>query len=218
MADICSMELIHALAEAYAEKFSSPEPAWAAALSKETREYHPQSHMLSGHVQGRFLSVISQIMQPRYILEIGTFTGYSAGCLAEGLAPTGELHTIECRETEAAVAKKYFDQLPNGHQIQLHIGNALEIIPTLTPTWDLVFLDADKTGYCEYYTLVMKNLRKGGLLIADNIFFHGEVLQPEITGKNARAIQTFNEMVAIDSSIEKVIVTVRDGLVLIVKK
>ncbi len=213
------MEMIHALAEAYAEKFSSSEPAWAVALSKETREYHPQSHMLSGHVQGRFLSVISQLMQPRYILEIGTFTGYSAGCLAEGLSREGgELHTIECRESEAAVAKKYFNQLPNGHKIQLHIGNAKEIIPTLTHSWDLVFLDADKTGYCEYYTLVMKNLRKGGLLIADNIFFHGEVLQPEITGKNARAIQAFNEMVVNDSSTEKVIVTVRDGLVLILKK
>jgi caffeoyl-CoA O-methyltransferase len=218
LADICPMEMIHPLAEAYAEKFSTPEPAWAVALSKETREYHPQSHMLSGHVQGRFLSVISQLMQPRYILEIGTFTGYSAGCLAEGLSREGELHTIECRESEAAVAKKYFNQLPNGHQIQLHIGNAMEIIPTLTHSWDLVFLDADKTGYCEYYTQIMKNLRKGGLIIADNIFFHGEVLQPVITGKNARAIHAFTEKIAEDNSTEKVILTVRDGLLLILKK
>lgn len=212
------MEIIHTLAEAYAEKFSSPEPAWAQKLAKETRENHPKSHMLSGHVQGRFLSVLSQIMQPRFILEIGTFTGYSAGCLAEGLLPNGELHTIECREADAAVAQEYFNQIPKGKQIHVHVGNAVEIIPTLAPTWDLVFLDADKTGYCAYYPLLIERLRKGGLLIADNIFFHGEVLQTPVSGKNALAIQAFNEKVAADTTTEKVVVTLRDGLLLIVKK
>lgn len=218
MADICRMEIIHTLAEAYAEQFSSPEPAWAQTLANETRENHPKSHMLSGHVQGRFLSILSQLMQPRYILEIGTFTGYSAGCLAEGLLPGGELHTIECRETDAAVAQQYFTRIPNGNQIHVHIGQALAIIPTLAPTWDLVFLDADKTGYCDYYPLIMERLRKGGLLIADNIFFHGEVLQTPITGKNALAINAFNQLVAKDTATEKVVITVRDGLLLVVKK
>jgi caffeoyl-CoA O-methyltransferase len=218
LADICRMEIIHTLAEAYAEQFSSPEPVWAQTLANETREKHPKSHMLSGHVQGRFLSILAQLMQPRYILEIGTFTGYSAGCLAEGLLPGGELHTIECRETDAIVAQQYFTRIPNGNQIHVHVGQALAIIPTLAPTWDLVFLDGDKTGYCDYYPLIMERLRKGGLLIADNIFFHGEVLQTPITGKNAIAINAFNQMVAKDTATEKVVITVRDGLLLIIKK
>ena len=174
--------------------------------------------MLSGHVHGRFLSVLSQIMQPTYILEIGTFTGYSAGCLAAGLTPQGELHTIECREQDAAIAATFWKQLPQAHQIHLHVGDAISIIPSIERVWDLVFLDADKTNYCNYYPMIMQRLRKGGLLIADNIFFHGEVLQPTLSGKNAIAIQQFNEMVAADTSCEKVIVTIRDGISLIVKK
>lgn len=212
------MELINTLAAAYAEKYSSPEPDWAQAVAAETRIVHPKHHMLSGHVQGRFLSVLSQIMQPRYILEIGTFTGYSAGCLAEGLTPDGELHTIECREQDAAMATKFWKQLPQYQQLHLHIGNALEIIPGIERVWDLVFLDADKTNYCNYYPMIMQRLRKGGLLIADNIFFHGEVLQPTLSGKNAIAMQQFNEMVAADTSCDKVVVTIRDGITLIVKK
>lgn len=212
------MELINTLAAGYAEKYSSPEPAWAKALAAETRIVHPKHHMLSGHVQGRFLSVLSQIIQPRYILEIGTFTGYSAGCLAEGLTPDGELHTIECREQDAAMATRFWKQLPQYQQIHLHVGNAIDIIPSIERTWDIVFLDADKTNYCNYYRMIMQRLRKGGLLIADNIFFHGEVLQPTLTGKNAIAMQQFNEMVAADTSCDKVVVTIRDGITLIVKK
>lgn len=212
------MELINTLAAAYAEKYSSPEPGWAKALASETRDVHTKHHMLSGHSQGRFLSVLSQIMQPTYILEIGTFTGYSAGCLAEGLTPQGELHTIECREQDAAIAAKYWKQLPQADQIHLHIGDALNIIPGIERTWDLVFLDADKTNYCNYYPMIMQRLRKGGLLIADNIFFHGEVLQPTPSGKNAIAIQQFNEMVAADTCCDKVVVPIRDGITLIVKK
>ncbi|NDA61174.1 MAG: O-methyltransferase [Chitinophagia bacterium] len=212
------MELINTLAAAYAEKYSSPEPGWAQVLAAETRSIHPKHHMLSGHVQGRFLSVLSQIMQPNYILEIGTFTGYSAGCLAEGLTPHGELHTIECREQDASIAASHWKQLPQSHQIHLHVGNAFNIIPGIDRIWDLVFLDADKINYCNYYQMIMPKLRKGGLLIADNVFFHGEVLQPILSGKNAIAIQQFNEMVAADTSCEKIVVTIRDGITLIVKK
>ncbi|MBU3744576.1 MAG: O-methyltransferase [Sediminibacterium sp.] len=212
------MELTNPLAATYAEKYSSPEPNWAFALAAATRTVHPKHHMLSGHVQGRFLSILSQIMQPNYILEIGTFTGYSAGCLAEGLTADGELHTIECREQEAAIALQFWKQLPQSHQIHLHIGDALQIIPSIERSWDIVFLDADKTNYCNYYPMIMQRLRKGGLLIADNVFFHGEVLQPTLSGKNAIAIQQFNEMVAADTSCEKVVVTIRDGITLLVKK
>ena len=212
------MHLILPQAEAYAAKYTSPEDALLQEVNQRTQADHPLSHMLSGHVQGRFLSFISSLIRPVYILEVGTFTGYSALCLAEGLADNGELHTIELREQDAATSRGNFSKSEKNKQIHLHIGNAQEIIPTLDHIWDLVFLDADKTGYTGYYEQIIPRLRSGGIIIADNVLFHGEVLQDPVSGKNARAIESFNEHVNNDPSTEQVLVTIRDGLLLIKKK
>jgi len=174
--------------------------------------------MLSGHLQGRFLEMISLIQRPRRILEIGTFMGYSAICLAAGLAEGGLLHTIELRDEDADVAAGYFRRANMQERIILHRGNALEIIPALHEDWDLVFIDADKVNYTEYYKLVLPKLAPDGLIIADNVFFHGEVFEKEVSGKNAKAIQAFNEYVEKDGSVEKLMLTIRDGLMFIRKK
>lgn len=210
------MELISSLVEAYADKFTSPEDQVTHGISAAT-QMHDHAHMLSGHVQGKFLELISRLVAPKYILEIGTFTGYSAVCLAKGLQQDGILHTIELREEDAATAQKYFTEA-GASNIQLHIGNAMEIIPTFTETFDIVFIDADKTGYLDYYKMVLPKVRKGGLIIADNVLFHGQVLEEPLKGKNAKAIQAFNEYVQQDASVEQVLLTVRDGLLFIVKK
>ena len=187
-------------------------------ISTYTYTHHPQAHMLSGHVQGKFLEMISYLQRPRRILEIGTFMGYSALCLAQGLAPDGVLHTIELREEDAGIAAGYFRRSNSPDRIILHRGNSLEVIPALHEAWDLVFIDADKVNYTEYYKLVLPALRSGGLIIADNVLFHGQVLEAEISGKSARAIHAFNEFVGQDETVEKVMLTVRDGLLCIRKK
>jgi len=212
------MELINHLAEAFAAQFTSAEDELLRGINKHTTENHPHAQMLSGHVQGKFLSFISTILNPKYVLEIGTFTGYSAICLAEGLESGGELHTIELREEDAVTARENFSKSKRNKQIHLHFGNAKEIIPGLQYPWDLVFIDADKTAYIDYYELVVPRLSERGIIIADNMFFHGEVLQEPVTGKNAKAIQAFNEHVKNDARTEQVLVTVRDGILLIKKK
>lgn len=173
--------------------------------------------MLSGRAQGAFLSFISRLLQPRRVLEIGTFTGYSALCLAEGLAPDGVIHTLECRKEEVDTARGYFDRSPWKDRIILHEGNALDILSVFTETWDLVFIDADKTGYLAYYEAVMPFLRKGGAILADNVFFHGEVLEKPIKGKSALAIQAFNEHVSADSRVTHALVPMRDGMMCVYK-
>jgi predicted O-methyltransferase YrrM len=174
--------------------------------------------MLSGHVQGRLLQSISTMIRPRRILEIGTLTGYSALCLAEGLTEDGELHTLEIRERDAVVARKYFDRSRFADRIFIHIGEALSVIETLKATWDLVFIDADKINYVSYYEAVLPHVMEGGYILADNVLFHGEVLKEKIRGKNALAIQKFNEHVKMDLRVECVLLTVRDGLMMIRKK
>ena len=212
------MDLIEPLAGAYAERYSSATPPLLEEIAAYTAAHHPEAHMLSGPLQGKFLEIVSRLMRPRRILEIGTFMGYSALCLASGLAEDGRLHTIELRDEDAELAEGNFRRANWQDRIILHRGNALAIIPTLDEMWDLVFIDADKPGYIDYYRLVMPRLRRGGLVLADNVLFHGQVLQPEIEGKSAKAIQAFNEMVAADKSVEKVMLTVRDGLFVIQKK
>ncbi len=212
------MELVHPLVEAYAEKFSSSDDALLAQIQIETKEQHPHAHMLSGPVQGRLLAFLSKMIQAERILEIGSFTGYSALCLAEGLSESGELHTIELREEDAKTAVSNFSKSKRNKQIHLHIGNAKEIIPTLDMEWDLVFIDADKTGYIDYYELIVPRLSKNGWIIADNVLFHGQVFDDPITGKSAKAIQAFNEHVLADVRTEQVLLTIRDGLFLIKKK
>jgi caffeoyl-CoA O-methyltransferase len=211
------MDLILPLAEAYAARYTSPEDELLQQINQQTQQ-HPKAHMLSGHLQGKFLGLISQLIQPRRILEIGTFTGYSALCLARGLCADGCLHTIELRGEDAAVARQNFNLSNAKDKIILHTGNALEIIPTLEEDWDMVFIDADKIGYIDYYKLVLPRLKKKGVILADNVLFHGEVLQPGLQGKNAKAMQAFNEYVQQDISVEQVVLTVRDGLMLIFKK
>jgi len=204
--------------QAYAERYSSPESALLDEIARETRNNHPESHMLSGHLQGRFLALISRLLQPQYVLEIGTFTGYSALCLAEGLPPEGQLHSIELRPAEQETARRYFQQSDKADQLFLHAGDASAIIPALPFTWDLVFIDADKTGYLNYYELVKPRMRRGALIIADNVLFHGQVLEQPVTGKSAKAIQAFNDHVSNDKSVERLLLPLRDGLLLIQKK
>lgn len=212
------MDLINPQVDAYAAQFTSPENPLLAAVNKQTFENHSQYHMLSGHVQGKFLSFISTILRPKYVLEIGTFTGYSAICLAEGLVQHGELHTIELREEDAATSKANFSKSDRNKQIHLHLGNAKEIIPRLDRAWDLVFIDADKTSYIDYYELVVPRLNAGGMILADNVLFHGQIFEEPISNKNAKAIQAFNEHVMNDPRTEQVLVTIRDGVLMIKKK
>jgi predicted O-methyltransferase YrrM len=211
------MELINPLVESYAQAYSTPEDALLEEIADYTLKNHPEAHMLSGHLQGKLLEMVSWMIRPRRILEIGTFTGYSALCLAKGLVEDGKLHTIELREKEAVKAREFFDQSENADKIILHTGSALDIIPQLAEEWDLVFIDADKPAYIKYFNLVLPQVRKNGFILADNIFFHGQVLDASVKGKSAKAIQAFNELIRERTDIEKVIVTIRDGLFLIRK-
>ena len=211
------MDLIHPVVQQYAEDFSTPEDPLLKKISEYTLQNEDQPQMLSGHLQGKVLEMVSYMIRPRRVLEIGTFTGYSALALAQGLTDDGLLHTLELRESEATRAQAFFNECPMAKKIILHTGNALTILPTLKETWDLVFIDADKPGYIEYFNLVLPKLRKNGFILADNIFFHGQVLEKEATEKNARAIQSFNQYIRERTDIDKVILTVRDGLFLIRK-
>lgn len=212
------MEIVHALAEQYAQLFTSNEDNFLSKINQQTVENHAHAHMLSGKVQGQFLSFISQILQPSTILEIGTFTGYSAIYLAKGLTANGVLHTIEIRPEDAKTAQENFSICENAQQLNLHLGNALEIIPTLNIEWDLVFIDADKTAYIDYYEMIVPRLSKRGIILADNVLFHGQVLDETIKGKNAKAIHAFNQHVANDERTNQVLLTIRDGILLIKKK
>jgi caffeoyl-CoA O-methyltransferase len=222
------MEIIDPRAQAYSERYSSKQGSLLDEIETYTLKNHPHAHMLSGYLQGRFLAMMSQLLRPRRILEIGTFMGYSALCLAEGLTEDGRLHTIELRDEDADRAEGYFRRSNRADQIILHRGNALAILPALDENWDIVFIDADKPGYSDYYRLVLPRVRPGGLIIADNVLFHGQVVEAMADGpggvkaplenKSARAIQAFNELIAADEAVEKVLLTIRDGLFFIRKK
>lgn len=212
------MEFINPLANQYIETYSNATPNYLKAMYEATIAEHPHAHLQSNWHQGGLLSFISKIVRPAYILEIGTFTGFSTLCLAEGLQENGILHTIELREVDANKAASYFEASPYASKIKVHQGDAKEIIPTLNYQWDLIFIDADKTGYQKYYDLVLPNLNKNGLIIVDNVLFHGEVLEEKMASKSAKAIQAFNEYVLNDESTEQTILTIRDGLTLIRKK
>ncbi len=211
------MELINPEAEAYVKKYTSLLDGILAENESVTMASHDHAQMHSGHVQGKFLEMICRMIKPQKVLEIGTFTGFSALCLVKGLQPGGMLHTIELRREDASFAKEYFERAAVEKQIELHVGNALEIIPKLNENWDLVFIDADKVNYIQYYELTLPRLKPGGWILADNVLFHGQVLEEEIKGKNAKAMQAFNEYVLADNRVEQVMLTVRDGLMLIRK-
>lgn len=212
------MEIILPLAQEYSEKITSAENELLKEISDFTYAHHAQPHMLSGQVQGRLLAALSRMISPTCILEIGTFTGYSALCLAEGLKPGGELHTLEKNPDDVKLSKSYFERSPWKEQIFVHEGDALQLIPGLQKSWDLVFIDADKPNYINYYEAVLPLLRKGAWIIADNVFFHGQVLDAAVSGKNAIAIHAFNEHIKSDLRVEQVMLTVRDGLLVIRKK
>ncbi len=212
-----TLELIHPIVQEYAEKYSSAEDVLLKEIAEYTYAKHDDPQMLSGHLQGKVLEMISCMIRPRRILEIGTFTGYSALCLAKGLAEDGTLHTIDIREEDVKLARSYFDRSVYGARIVSHTGEAARIIPELNEIWDLVFIDADKPSYIEYFNLVSPRLRKNGFILADNIFFHGEVLGENIKGKSAKGIEAFNNFIRDQRDIEKVVLTIRDGLYLVRK-
>jgi predicted O-methyltransferase YrrM len=211
------MELTDPVAQQYVEKYTSLEDELLKEVADFTYQHHAHSHMLSGHLQGKLLEMISCMIHPKRILEVGTFTGYSALCLAKGLTKDGQLHTIELRKDDAARAKSYFDRSFFKEKIILHIGDALKIIGELNETWDLVFIDADKENYTNYFNRIFSQVRPGGFILADNVLFHGQVLEKEIKGKNAKAIQQFNEYVMNRTDVEKLILPVRDGIYVIRK-
>ena len=212
------MQWINKLAEDYSSAFTTKLDGELQKIYNETIAVYPQSHMISGQVQGKFLEFISSLLQPKYILEIGTFTGFSAICLAKGLQQNGELHTIELREADANTAWKNITAAGMHQKIHLHIGDAKEIVKTLEYSWDLVFIDADKTSYILYYEEVLKRLNNRGYILADNVLFHGQVLDESIDNKSAIAIDAFNKHILKDNRTEQVFLTIRDGLLLIKKK
>lgn len=211
------MELINAQIQQYAEQYTSEEELLLKQIAEDTYAHHAEPQMLSGHLQGKLLEMISGMIRPRRILEIGTFTGYSALCLAKGLTDEGRLHTIDIREADVELARTYFDQSALGTKIVSHCGNAKDIIPTLNEEWDLVFIDADKPAYIDYFNLVLPQVRKNGFILADNVFFHGQVLSSPVTGKSAKGIEAFNNFVKERNDVEKLMLTIRDGLYLIRK-
>jgi len=192
-------------------------------LKKIERETYLKSiypRMLSGNVQGKFLSLISKMISPKYILEIGTFTGYSAICLSEGLADGGQLHTIEINEELKKQNQSYFNEVNLEDKITAHFGDALNVIPQIGIQFDLIFIDADKINYCKYFELSMNNLRSGGFILADNVLWGGKVLLENTSkkiDKDTEAIKTFNKMVQQDERVENVMIPLRDGMTLIQK-
>jgi caffeoyl-CoA O-methyltransferase len=211
------MEITNEAAQLYAEKYTSAEDNLVKEVFEFTVNNHPKHHMISGLLQGKFLGMISYMIRPARILEIGTFTGYSALCLARGLQSNGTLHTIEQRNEEAARAKGFFDRSFFSDKIILHIGNALEIVGEIEESWDLVFIDADKENYINYFNLVFPKVKQNGFILADNVLFHGEVLQPGIKGKAAKAIQAFNDYLLKRTDVERLMLPFRDGLMLLRK-
>jgi len=202
----------------YAEKYTSPELEPLARLNRETHLKVPLSIMLSGHLQGAMLQMVSHMVKPRRVLEIGTYTGYSAISLAQGLKNEGILHTIEINEELEDLAFRYFCEAGLDNKIKQHIGKAEEIIPKLEEEFDLVFIDADKPNYSLYYDLVFEKVPVGGFILADNVLYDGEVVNPvEEQSKNARAIHLFNEKVRDDKRVEHVLLPLRDGIMIVRK-
>ncbi len=211
------MEIVNSQAENYAEKYTSAEDKLLHEIAEITKDNHPKHHMLSGHLQGKLLETLSCMLRPKRILEIGTFTGYSTLCLAKGLANDGMIHTIELREKDAQLAKNYFDRSAYSEKITLHIGNAMSIISAIEEEWDLVFIDADKVSYIDYFNLVLPRVKKNGFIFADNVFFHGQVFDSTQNGKSVKAIRAFNEYINNRRDVEKMMLTIRDGMYLIRK-
>jgi caffeoyl-CoA O-methyltransferase len=212
------MDFISDALSAYCEKFSEQESPLLAELNRETHLKVLSPRMLSGHLQGRFLSFLSKLVQPKLILEIGTYTGYSALCLAEGLVQDGKLITIDTNDETNLVAKKYFDRSEYGKKIELRNEDAGKVIESLNGPFDLVFIDADKSNYPRYFDLVVDKVRKGGLIIADNVLWSGKILDAETKmDKDTKAIHVFNKKVQDDHRVTNVLLPVRDGLMVMTR-
>ena len=206
------------LLDQYILNHISPEDDFLEELDRETHLKVLRSRMLSGHLQGQILSMISCMIKPRFILEIGTFTGYSAICLAKGLAKGGQLHTIEIDDEMETIAQKYFLKSGMSDRIIQHIGDARQIIPSLKQSFDLVFIDADKREYCDYYKLVFDKMPIGGFILADNILWDGKVVDPDSANEEQTSgILDFNDLVQNDPRVQNVILPVRDGIMLVQK-
>ncbi len=202
--------------ERYTEIHTSPESPVLQELVRETWQKVVNPRMLSGHVQGRYLSFIAHLLKPKHILEIGTYTGYSALCLAEGLAVGGELTTIDINDELKPIQDKYFAQSPHADKIRRISGNAMDIIPTLTQDFDLVFMDADKENYPAYYAMLMARLKRGSVILIDNVLWSGKVLKPAMPqDKETAALQKLNEVIQQDTRVENVLLPLRDGLMMV---
>jgi len=207
------MHFISPELELYVERHSENEPALLAALHRETYQKIMQPRMLSGHFQGRVLSMLSKLIRPVTILEIGTFTGYATLCLAEGMQENGSIDTIDINEELSSIQKKYFDLSPWKDQISQHLGNALEIIPTLGKTYDLVFIDADKDNYLRYFDMILPLMNKGGIILSDNVLWSGKVLEtPDPRDLSTNVLLEYNKKLKEDPRIETVLLPIRDGL------
>ncbi|RCT55410.1 O-methyltransferase [Winogradskyella sp. KYW1333] len=213
---------MHFLPEAidkYVVNHTEEEPIILQQLTRETYQKVLQPIMLSGPYQGRVLSILSKLIRSKSILEIGTFTGYSTICLAEGLDTEGQLHTIDINEELVDFQRKYFDKSGYGNQIKQYLGNALDIIPTLDHTFDLVFIDADKPNYSNYFHLVIDKLNKGGIILSDNVLWHGKVVESlNPKDSSTKAVLEYNKLLKNDARIETVVLPVRDGLTISRKK
>ena len=207
------MHFISPELELYVEKHSQEEPALLAALQRETFQKIMQPRMLSGHFQGRVLSMLSKLIRPLNILEIGTYTGYATLALAEGMQENGSIDTIDINEELFDIQKKYFDLSPWKNQITQHLGDALEIIPGLNKKYDLVFIDADKDNYLKYFEMIVPIVNKGGIILSDNVLWSGKVLEkPNPKDLSTNVLVEYNRKVNSDSRVETVLLPIRDGL------
>ena len=199
--------------DSYVVAHSQEEPELLQQLTRETYQKILQPIMLSGPYQGRVLSMISKLKSPKTILELGTFTGYATLCLAEGLKSDGHIDTIDVNEELVDFQRKYFDQSEFGHQIHQHLGHALDLIPALETTYDLVFIDADKPNYSNYFHLIIDKMNPGGIIVSDNVLWHGKVIEPlDEKDTSTKAVLEFNTLLKEDSRIETVMLPIRDGL------
>ncbi len=207
------MHFISPELEDYVEQHSENEPALLAALNKETYQKILLPRMLSGHFQGRVLSMLSKLIRPVTILEIGTYTGYSALCLCEGMQENGILHTIDIKEELVDFQRKHFDKSPWGKQIVQHLGEAIDIIPNLDIKFDLVFIDADKENYLNYFELIVPRMNRGGIILSDNVLWSGKVLEP-LNPKDisTKVLLEYNQLLKEDPRVETVLLPIRDGL------
>ena len=213
------MNFIDEKLEDYVVKHTSQESDVLYDLNRQTHINVLQPRMLSGHLQGRVLSMLSHMIQPKRILEIGTYTGYAAICLAEGLQKEGQLITIDKNHELEDMANNYFEKAGYSDQIKMIVDDAIEAIPKLDKNFDLVFIDADKTNYLNYYNLIIEDLPKNSYIIADNVLWSGKVLdEKEMTDPDTKALSVFNEKIQSDSRVENVLFPIRDGLMVIRKK